>query len=232
MRSLLLINPNATAAMTEQMAKAAARWLPEDVGVEARTAAFGFPVIASRASYAVAALAVLDAYERRGVAHDAVVIACFGDPGLEALREAAKEPVFGMAESSVREADALGEPFAIVTMGPAWVEILNERVALASLKSPFVGVFAAEGTGLDVRDREAAVFAELERLADEAVAAGASTLILGGGIFAGRKQRLKTDAQVIDCMEATMRAALAAKKAAYTPNSSNNAVELSEPTRE
>ena len=76
-------------------------------------------------------------------------------------------------------------------MGAAWVEILNERVALASVGSPFVDKFAAEGTGLDVRQRKAAVFAELERLADEAVAAGARTLILGGGAFAGLGRGLK-----------------------------------------
>ena len=146
--------------------------------------------------------------------HDAVVIGCFGDPGLEALRGIAKEPVFGLAESSIREADALGEPFAILTMGQAWVEILGERVALAAPRSRFVGVFAGNGTGLDVRRREEAVFAELARLADEAVAAGARTLILGGGAFAGLAARLRTDAHRIDCMEATMRAAAMASGAA------------------
>ena len=78
----------------------------------------------------------LYAAQHRG-AHDAVIIGCFGDPGLEALRAAARAPVLGLAESSIREADALGEPFAILTMGKAWVDILNERVALAELRTPF-----------------------------------------------------------------------------------------------
>jgi allantoin racemase len=82
-----------------------------------------------------------------------VAIGCFGDPGLEALRGAAREPVYGLAESSIREADALDVPFAILTMGKAWVEMLNERVALAAVQTPFVGVFAGEGTGLDVARR-------------------------------------------------------------------------------
>ena len=149
MRSLLIINPNTTAAMTEQMAAAAARLLPEGIALEALTAERGAPVIASRASYAVAAEAVLETYARARRPHCAVVIGCFGDPGLEALRALARQPVLGLAEASIREADALGEPFAILTMGRAWVEMLNERVALASVKTPFVGVFAAEGTGLD-----------------------------------------------------------------------------------
>jgi Asp/Glu/hydantoin racemase len=210
MRTLLLINPNTTVAMTAQMAVAAARRLPDGVALETLTAKSGAPVIASRASYAVAARAVLEAYARARSAYGAVVIGCFGDPGLEALRALAREPVFGLAESSIREADALGEPFAICTMGKAWIEILNERVALASAKAPFVGVFAAEGTGLDVRRRESAVVAELDRLGRAAVAAGARTLILGGAALTGMAGRLSADAHLIDCIDATVRSALAA----------------------
>ena len=200
--------------MTRQMTEAAAHSLPKGVRVEGMTAAAGFPVIASRESYDFAAREVPEAYSRAAGPHDAVVIGCFGDPGLEALREIAREPVFGLAESSIREADALGEPFAILTMGQAWVGILEERVALAAPRSRFAGVFAGNGTGLDVQRREEAVFAELARLADEAVAAGARTLILGGGAFAGRAERLRTGARLIDCVEATMRAAAMASGAA------------------
>jgi Asp/Glu/hydantoin racemase len=210
MRSLLLINPNTTVAMTEQMAAAAARLMPEGVALEALTAQSGAPVIASRASYALAAEAVLEVYARARGAYGAVVIGCFGDPGLEALRALAREPVLGLAESSIREADALGEPFAILTIGKAWVEMLSERVAVAAVKTPFVGVFAGEGTGLDVSRREEAVVAELNRHADAAVAAGARTLILGGAALTGMAERLSAEARLIDCVDATVRAALAA----------------------
>ena len=80
-RSLLLINPNTTVAMTEQMAAAARRRLPEGIALEALTAERGAPVIASRASYAVGAEAVLEVYGRARGPHGAVMIGCFGDPG-------------------------------------------------------------------------------------------------------------------------------------------------------
>jgi Asp/Glu/hydantoin racemase len=143
-----------------------------------------------------------------------VIVGCFGDPGLEALRRAAREPVFGLAESSIREADALGEPFAILTMGKAWVDMLNELMAMAAVRARFVGVFAGEGTGLDVSRQETSALGELDRLAREAVAAGARTLILGGAALTGMADRLKADARLIDCVEATIRSALAAKPAA------------------
>jgi allantoin racemase len=209
-RSLLLINPNTTVAMTAQMAAAAARLLPKGIAMEALTAESGAPVIASRDSYAIAAEAVLEVYARARGPYGAVVIGCFGDPGLEALRAVAREPVLGLAESSIREADALGEPFAILTIGKAWVGMLNERVALASVKTPFVGVFAGEGTGLDVSRTEREAVADLNRLAGAAVAAGARTLILGGAALTGMAKRLSADARLIDCVDATVRSALAA----------------------
>lgn len=213
MRSILLINPNTTAAMTERMAAAATRCLPNGAAIEALTAASGPRVIASRASYEAGAQAVLETWARARGVYAAVIIGCFGDPGLEALRAAARLPVFGLAESSIRKADALGEPFGILTLGKAWVDMLNERVALAAVRTPFVGVFAGQGTGLDVSRREASVLAELDRLARTAVAAGCRTLILGGAALTGMADRLAADAHLIDCLEATMYSVLAATQA-------------------
>ncbi len=165
MRSLLLINPNTTVAMTDQMAAVAARLLPDGVALEAltaerRRAGDRVPgVLRGRRAGRARSLRA-----RRAAPIDAVMIGCFGDPGLEALRAVAREPVLGLAEASIREADALAEPFAILTMGKAWIEILNERVALASVRTPFVGVFAGEGQA-SMRRRQGAVVDELDRLA-------------------------------------------------------------------
>lgn len=207
MRRLLLINPNTTEAMTERIAGQARRFAPADVRIETRTAAFGHAVIASRASYAIAAHAALEAYASAGGGFDAVILACFGDPGLEALREVASEPVYGLAEASFREADARGAPFAVLTLGRAWIAMLEERVSLARVGAPFLGVFAADGDGLDAARDAGGVVARLQGLADEAVRAGAQTLILGGAALAGFAAGLRSQARLVDGLEAAMRAA-------------------------
>jgi allantoin racemase len=203
---LLLINPNTTEAMTARIADHARRFAPAGVRIETRTAAFGYPVIASRASYAVAAHAALEAYSG---GFDAVILACFGDPGLEALREVASEPVYGLAQAAFREAEEIGAPFAILTLGRPWVAMLEERVLLARLRAPFLGVFASEGTGLDAAREAGAVAARLQGLADEAVRAGARTLILGGAALAGFASGLASPARLIDGVEAAVRRAVA-----------------------
>ena len=74
--------------------------------------------------------AVLDAWAGylqdtpEGQHPDRVLIGCFGDPGLHALRESAVCLVTGLAEASFIEASAAG-PFAIVTGGKRWGPMLQ-----------------------------------------------------------------------------------------------------------
>src|SRR6476469_6989792 len=46
---------------------------------------------------------------------DGYVIACFGDPGLDAARELARGPVVGIAEAAMHYATFLGRGFGVVT---------------------------------------------------------------------------------------------------------------------
>src|SRR5262249_9733144 len=99
---LLLINTNTTETITTLLLDAARRMVDPSVTVTGVTARFGARYIASRSAYAIAEHAALDAYAEHGRDADAVIIACFGDPGLLALREIAPVPVIGMAEASSR----------------------------------------------------------------------------------------------------------------------------------
>ncbi|MBV8168009.1 MAG: Asp/Glu racemase, partial [Alphaproteobacteria bacterium] len=100
---ILLINPNTTAAITDKVV-AAARALAPDVTFTAVTGRFGARYVASRAAYAIAGHAALDAWANAGDDHDAVILACFGDPGLNALRELSPKPVVGMADAALHAA--------------------------------------------------------------------------------------------------------------------------------
>jgi allantoin racemase len=128
---VLIINPNTRAELTVQLVEQLSPYVADKgVNVIGRTASFGHDYIASEASYVMSAHAVLDAWHAHLLEHGrprAVLVACFGDPGVWALREVAGVPVTGLAESSMREARAHG-PFGIVTGGAAWGPML-ERLA-------------------------------------------------------------------------------------------------------
>ena len=73
------------------------------------TARFGARCIGSKAAATIAGHAVLDTFARDGTEADAVIIACFGDPGVFALREPAPLPVVGMAEGPAISLPRSGE---------------------------------------------------------------------------------------------------------------------------
>jgi Asp/Glu/hydantoin racemase len=53
---------------------------------------------------------------------DAIVIACFSDPGISAVRAATHAPVIGIAEAAYLTALGLGQRFGIVSMGPSSID--------------------------------------------------------------------------------------------------------------
>ncbi len=201
---LLLINPNVSADMTGRIAAAARARLPAETAIVAETGRFGATVIASRASYAVAAHAALEAYAAHAGACDAVLLACFGDPGLEALRELADVPVVGLLDASLRRVAADGRPFGIVTAGVLWRAMLEERVAPHPAAPLFRGVETIDVSGLAVsRDpagAAAAVAAGIQRLA----ARGAEAVVLGGAAMVGLAADIAAPVQTIDCLDAAI----------------------------
>lgn len=84
---------------------------------------------------------------------DAVIIDCFGDPGLQAAREMlTRIPVFGPGECSMHAAAMLGQRFSIVTVVPGVVAMLNELAQrygvadkLASIRVIDIPVLALHG---------------------------------------------------------------------------------------
>jgi len=204
-RRILLINPNTSSSMTELMLAHAGKYVAQSATIQALTAPFGSPCIVSRATYAVAAHAAIETYAGyNGTPPDVVVLCCFGDPGLEALREIVPKPIVGLAEASIRAAEARCVPFAIITLGTAWVAMLEERLILMNAKPHCVGIYAVEATGRDLETDRARVIELLDRAAAIALQAGAVTIVLGGGALAGIAGELTTHARYIDCIEAAM----------------------------
>jgi allantoin racemase len=121
-----VINPNTSQGMTaviEQFARAVAG---PGTTVRAVSPAMGPASIESHYDEALSVpgiLAEIASGEQEGA--DGYVIACFGDPGLDAARELAHGPVVGIAEAAMRAASYLGGGFSVVTTldrtrGRAW----------------------------------------------------------------------------------------------------------------
>lgn len=121
-----VVNPNTSARMTRAIAASAQTVVAPATTVVAATPAMGPASIESHYDEVLSVpglLAEIAAGEREGA--DGYVVACFGDPGLDAARELAAGPVVGIAEAAMRTAAYLGRGFSVVTTlrrtrGRAW----------------------------------------------------------------------------------------------------------------
>jgi allantoin racemase len=206
---LLLINPNTTVAVTEKVLGVARQMVGPGTELVGATGRFGAAYVATRSAYAIAGHAALDAWAQASEQHDfdAVLLACFGDPGLDGLRELCGVPVVGMADASIQLAASEGKRFGIVTGGERWGPMLREFVAVRGLTDQLASVQTVAPTGGDIaRDPEGSL-ALLAKACRAAADEGADTVILGGAGLAGLAAPIRDQVPVplIDSTEASVR---------------------------
>jgi allantoin racemase len=224
MRQLLVINPNTSvhvSALLQAHAQAAAGL---DVQVRTVTAQFGAPYIACEASYAVAAHALLDrwasALQEGQPAPDAVLIGCFGDPGLFALRLGSQAPVTGLAEASFHAAAQRG-PFAVVTGGEPWKPMLERLAYSLGHASALAGIHTVVPSGAALAsDPEAAIELLSQACREAAERWQVGSVVLGGAGLAGMAAAVQphVPVPVIDSVQAGTRHALAQAATALPKN--------------
>jgi Asp/Glu/hydantoin racemase len=198
---ILLLNGNTDPTITTLIAASAREALPR-LGLPAcdllpATAPFGARYIATRAAVAIAGHAVLAGLAQHiGTDNpqdfDAAIIACFGEPGIEAARELLPIPVIGMAEASISLAFERAPCIALLTGGAAWVPMLEEFALIRGHGRDRVQVRSVPPTGdMIAREPEKALGLIAEE-ARQAVAEGAGAVVLGGAGLVGLAPKLAT----------------------------------------
>lgn len=190
MATILAINPNTSALITTLVEKHLRAAAPQ-VDWRMATGRFGARYIVSEASCAIAAHAALEAWANHAEGCDAVLLACFGDPGLFALRELSPVPVVGLAEAAMRAAACDANRFSIVTGGPRWRPMLERLAHSLGFGHALASVRTIALTGGQVAANPDAAIASL---AEECARAkrddGAGAVILGGAGLAGLAERV------------------------------------------
>jgi Asp/Glu/hydantoin racemase len=209
---LLLVNPNMTTAMTDDMTAIARRVAGMRAEIVPLTATRGFPYIASRAEAQIAGGIALEMIAEHLDGIDAVIIAAFGDPGLRAAREVFDLPVVGMAEAAMMSACMLGERFSIVTFSPVMRRWYLDCAADSGLMARCTGVRTPPDHPLYVSGRREALRDDLAALPQKAARDdGADVVILGGAPLAGLADQIayRVPALVIDPITAAVAQAMA-----------------------
>jgi len=212
---ILLVNGNSRVELTNRMAALAREKLGDLATIEPMTISAAPQFVSNRSEATRASAAILTAVHARlakpgALRPDAVMLACFGEPGLWALRESIPMPVTGMVEASVAAAMQIGRRIAILTSGRDWPPQIEDLLCLYGQSSRVVRVTALPDAALS-EDRSIWHPALSHAVAQDAALGGADILILGGGPLTGRAETLTPPVGVplIDAFDATLWQSLA-----------------------
>ena len=210
---IVVINPNSTVAVTEDIDRALAplrfRDGPE---IECLTLAEGPPGIETQEHVDSVVAPIRRRVEAEDQGAAAFVIACFSDPGLKEAREATAKPVFGIAESGLMSAMARAGRVGVIAILEASVERHRRFYRAHGIESRVAGELALDLGVLELA-KEKVAFARLTevgaRLRDEF---RAEILVLGCAGMARYRARLEAalDVPVIDPTQAAVAMAIAA----------------------
>lgn len=202
----LVLNPNATARITELIAEQARAVTTPKTTIVARNPAWGSPSIETHVDGHLAAIGMLEVIAHEG-AHDGVLVAAFSDPGINAVREAVDVPVVGIGEAALAEAATFG-PFAVLTVAQGSVGLVHELISRYGHVDACRGVYAAPVSVLDAADPEAvrgALVATAKQLVRET---DVVAICIGGGPLGVHADAISaaTGLPVVNAVHAGLRA--------------------------
>ncbi|MFC7460918.1 aspartate/glutamate racemase family protein [Hydrogenophaga defluvii] len=189
---LLLINPNISDSVSELIRAEAVRSASPGTEIEVLTAPLGVAYIETRFEAMIGAYATAQLAAEHHAAHDAVVVAAFGDPGLNALREVLPCPVTGLTEAALASACLLGQRFSIVAISQRIRAWYRETVSAYGLDSRLASIRGLDEPLADIGNVQGNQGERLVALAERCVDEdGADVIVLAGAPLAGLARSLR-----------------------------------------
>ncbi len=195
--TILVVNPNTSEDMTaaiDRIGQAAAGTHANVVTLCSRQGPHTIEGALDAALGVAGMLEVIAAYPEP---FDAVVVACFGDPGVDALRMLVRVPVVGIGAASFTQAAFLSQRFAIVTPEVGTSERYAAVAASMGLSRPFLGTYQTQLSVADFESDDPAVVNTLVFYAQQAVKDGAECLLFGCAGIADQIREIEERADVL-----------------------------------
>jgi len=124
-------------------------------------------------------LGIIQLVKRREGDYDAIMINCFGDPCVEAIREVVDVPVLGPGETSMLIASLLGHKFSVISPTKKTALQVESHARALGIEQRLASVVGLDIPVLDLeRDVEKTVKAVVEA-SKKAVEDGAEVIVLG-----------------------------------------------------
>lgn len=193
---LLVINPNTSREMTEAIRRTVLAHASPDFEPVVEQPKRGPESLESFFDYAQAAVATLELVREQPEPPAGVLLACFGDPGLYALKEVLPCPVLGIAEASLSLALLLGDRFSILAASHKAVPMMANLVRQYGLGERLASVRTLGLSVLEVHASGPSALASLAEAGRAALNDGAEVLILGCAGMTGLAEVLERELAV------------------------------------
>jgi Asp/Glu/hydantoin racemase len=215
---IIVINPNSTVAVTEGIdAALESLRMAGAPDIECLTLAEGPPGIETQRHVDGVAMPLCRLAEAQDKRASAFVVACFSDPGLQALREVTERPVLGIAESGLLTALTLGEGIGVIAILEGSIPRHRRFYRALGIEGRIAGELAV-GLGVTELLDEAKTLGRMtkvgRRLRDEA---GADVLVMGCAGMARYREGLEAalGLPVVDPTQAAVGMAITAVRLGY-----------------
>ena len=192
MRRIYVINPNTSHRLTEHIRRELERIKRPDTVLTVENPTHGPGSIESAYDEVLAGPEILELVRKANAeGYDAILLACFADPALDAAREISRIPVIGIEEATLHVAAMLGHKFSILTSSARRVATRELHVRLRNVEHAFASapVLSMSVPEMDA-DPEKAIARSIE-LARRAIEEdGAEVIILGCAGLAGYAEEI------------------------------------------
>lgn len=190
--TLIVINPNSSQTVTDGIKLALDPLRKFGTPIRCLTLVEGPQGIANQrqADHTIAPMLRLAAAQKDAAGY---VIACFGDPGLHALRDQTTLPVVGIQEAAVMTALTLGQRFGVIAILPASIPRHLRAFGAMGVLDRLAGDRALGLSVADLADPEKSLDAMIDtgkRLRNED---GANVLIMGCAGMAHYRSTLEAE---------------------------------------
>ena len=176
---LLVVNPNTTASMTEKIGAAARRAASPGTEIVAVNPSRGPASIEGYYDEALSLAGLIEVVGQHPEA-DGIVIACFDDTGLDAVRCMTTAPVLGIGEAAFHFASVLANRFSVVTTLSRSVPAIEHNLVRYGIASRCARVRASEVPVLELERGDPATRARIAAEIGAAIAEErAETIVLG-----------------------------------------------------
>lgn len=190
--NLLLINPNTSQSVSDLIESEACRAAAPGTHITVLTAPFGVAYIETRFESLIGAYATATLAAEHWEKHDAIIVAAFGDPGIDGLREVLDIPVVGLTEAALMSACLLGKRFSIVAISRRITAWYRERVQANGLLDRLASIRNLDRPLQDIGRVQDDHTERLQALCLSAVEDdGADVIIIAGAPLAGLARSIK-----------------------------------------